>query len=845
MESANGTSTDSTLANVNPNHVPIKDAMQKQTCREAATPALHRQPAPRNHARSDNARFWLSAIVDSSDYAIVGNDLNGLVTSWNKAAEAMFGYAAGEIIGQPITRIVPLQGIDEEASIIDRIHRSEKIVPFETMRQCKDGALIPVSLTVSPVRDDQGRLIGTSKIARDLTDMQRVHSDLERREALLRSILDTVPDALIVISSQGRINSFSAAAARLFGYGADEMVSQDIGVLLVAPDREQYDSYWTRYLSTHEPRIVGIGRRKDFSTFPMELVIGDVHLADTQLCTAFVRDLTERDEREQEQRAANAESQRLARHLAKACDAAERSNQAKSRFLASMSHELRTPLSGILGYAQLLRTEGGLNAAQGARVNAMLEAGKHLLEMITSVLNLSEIEAGHVELRPLEVDVRAVAAACLNLVRPAAEAKGLALRLALAPGARQKLITDPVRLRQVLLNLLGNAVKFTARGAVELRLQPAVDDSTLRIEVVDSGRGIPADQRQRMFQDFERLDIEANSTVEGAGLGLALSSRLARLLGGRLGHSDNPGGGSVFWLELPLDAGAASVLATAPAADVATGLAESTSAPALHVLVVDDMAMNREIASGFLRAAGHDVDCVEAGAQAVAAVASADFDVVLMDVRMPGMDGLEATRRIRALGGARALVPIVALTAQAFAEQVEECRQEGMDGHLAKPFEPAALLTAVVNAAIAGRVRGQRLSPAFLPTTVPVAPRAIGSELPVLEPRTFERTASFLAPGAVASYLEAIAARGEAMLRNLREPGALARDRNELAKAAHTLAGSGSMFGFERLAAIGLRFEQAVQTGATELAALADPLSAAIEASLPEMRARMPPAMAA
>jgi signal transduction histidine kinase/CheY-like chemotaxis protein len=427
----------------------------------------------------------------------------------------------------------------------------------------------------------------------------------------------------------------------------------------------------------------------------------------------------ERDAHEREIEKSNADLALLTARLGQARDVAERATRAKSRFLAGMSHELRTPLNGILGYAHLLRMEGDLNLVQGARVDAMLEAGKHLLEMITCVLDLSEIEADHLILRPTKLDVQAIAAACLDLVRPMTETKGLALRIAIAPGTRRELTADPTRLRQVLLNLLGNAAKFTSQGAVELRMRTLADNSALRIEVADSGPGISAAQRPRLFQDFERFDLQLSPKVEGAGLGLALSARLAMLMGGRLGHDDNSGNGSVFWLELPLDTVAVSLppMALAPALDMTDRETTPTLARALHVLIVDDVLMNRDIASSFLRAVGHDVVGVEGGIQAVAEAAITDFDVILMDVRMPDMDGLEATRRIRSLGGTRGRVPIVAMTAQAFVDQIAECHKAGMNSHLAKPFDPDTLVAAVARAVAAGPAHSQEPYPVPVPNT--------------------------------------------------------------------------------------------------------------------------------
>jgi signal transduction histidine kinase len=377
---------------------------------------------------------------------------------------------------------------------------------------------------------------------------------------------------------------------------------------------------------------------------------------------------------------------------------AEDANRAKSRFLAGMSHELRTPLNGILGYAQLLRLEAGLNDLQLERVNAMLSAGTHLLQMINSVLDLSEIEAGHVSLEEAQLDLQELGSTCLSFVRPAAAAKNISLELVVArdlPYFR----ADATRLRQVLLNLLGNAVKFTVRGSVILRVGLAADPASVRFEVVDTGPGIAPERRDKLFQEFKRLAALGDATIEGAGLGLAIAARLAALMDGNLGHSDNPTGGSVFWLEMLAEAQMEPLLATALVPDPSNAEPASVAPSGLHILIADDIAMNRDIAGAFLRAAGHVVAEAKGGLEAVATVAAEDFDVVLMDVRMPDIDGLEATRRIRASEGPRRHVPIVALTAQAFSEQVAECREVGMIGHVAKPFTPEALLDAVLLAA--------------------------------------------------------------------------------------------------------------------------------------------------
>jgi signal transduction histidine kinase/ActR/RegA family two-component response regulator len=415
---------------------------------------------------------------------------------------------------------------------------------------------------------------------------------------------------------------------------------------------------------------------------------------------ALEKDLRARRAQEaasQDLRVANAELSKLAYDLAQARQLADQASLAKTRFLAGMSHELRTPLNGILGYAQLMQMDSDLTPGQSRQVSAMLDAGQHLLEMISGVLDLSAIESGSVTLQPALVDVPTLVQACATIVRPTAEARKLRLEVAIAPDAPRCISTDPARLRQVLLNLLGNAVKFTLHGGVTLRLTATANRAGLRFEVADTGPGIPRAKIHRLFGEFDRLDSGSAGQMEGAGLGLSIARRLADLMGGQLGHLDNPGGGSIFWLEVPLESpGLAAPIvnpALAPPPPGAAPTAAASTAPL--ILVVDDVAMSRDIAASFVRTAGYRTVCAAGGAEAVTAAAAGSLAMVLMDVCMPDMDGLEATRRIRALEGARGQVPIVAVTSQNGPSHVAACLEAGMQDHVAKPFTLDSLLAAV------------------------------------------------------------------------------------------------------------------------------------------------------
>jgi CheY-like chemotaxis protein len=294
---------------------------------------------------------------------------------------------------------------------------------------------------------------------------------------------------------------------------------------------------------------------------------------------------------------------------------------------------------------------------------------------------------------------------------------------------------------------------------------------------------------------------------------------------------------TVLQLELPLDGNAASIPSAAPCLTLPD--AQISSDRPLSILIVDDVAMNRDIAGSILRAAGYEVTCVAGGAEAITAIKVTEFDVVLMDVRMPAMDGLEATRRIRGLEGRRGLVSIVALTAQDFPEQIDACQKAGMNGHVSKPFDPDKLAAAVVRATMAGSVPGKPLAPDFMTVSLPApTARGIGSEVPLIDLETFKRTASFLAPKALASYLRKISALAKALLVMLDGSDIPEYDPNEFAGAAHIVAGTAGMFGFERLTVVSREFERAKECGTSETAPLAEALSAAIKATLPEIRSR-------
>lgn len=406
---------------------------------------------------------------------------------------------------------------------------------------------------------------------------------------------------------------------------------------------------------------------------------------------------------------------------------AEAASRAKAEFLATMSHEMRTPLNGILGFARLLLDED-LTPRQNHHARLVRDAGRSLLTVIEDVLDFSRIEAGRLVLNDTRFAIRDLIANCAAVLRLEAEAKGLTLHAAVAPDVPDWLSGDPDRLRQVVLNLLANAVKFTEHGGVGLTIVKIADTPAgphLTISVTDTGIGIPPDRQGQLFRRFSQIDRSRG----GTGLGLAISRRLVEMMGGTVGVQSQAGVGSTFWLSLVLPESDPPVRGCAPCA--AELLVRRRPA---RILLAEDLAMNRELIVAMLLGAGHRVDAVANGQQAVEAVQRSVYDLVLMDVHMPELDGHAATRAIRTLPPPVGSIPILAMSASALPDEVQRCHDAGMNGHVAKPVDRGILLDAIDHA-VGGAVRGEPAIPSsFAEVEMGASPRIMAAPTPLRQP---------------------------------------------------------------------------------------------------------------
>ncbi|WP_407519154.1 ATP-binding protein [Methylobacterium oryzisoli] len=475
---------------------------------------------------------------------------------------------------------------------------------------------------------------------------------------------------------------------------------------------------------------------------------------------AVVRDVSER--------------QRHKEALERAAEAAEQASQAKTDFLASMSHEIRTPLNGILGYTEMLLDDDALSENQRRQAERIQSAGSALLTIVDDLLDFSKVEAGQIDLDLQPFRLGALIDNTVSIIRGAAGAKDIGVAVAVAPEVPAVLVGDHGRLRQILLNLLNNAVKFTPAGSVTLSVTRDPATRMLRFSVADTGIGIPEDRQNRLFQRFSQVDGSIRRRFGGTGLGLAISKTLVERMGGTIGVESRAGAGATFWFTVPLDEAEAE--AAAPAVPVACRAAS----PA-RLLLVEDLEINRDLARAVLEAAGHHVDLATDGVEAVRAVQDRAYDLVLMDVQMPGMDGLTATRHIRALPGPAGRVPIIAMTANILPKQIEALREAGMDGHVGKPFKRADL---------AGLIARHRARPADEPAGL-------------VDPAAFAAVRDLLGAERTEALLALLAAELTERM-DATDP-----DRERLARDAHAMMSAAGALGFADLSALCREIEQA------------------------------------
>jgi len=505
-----------------------------------------------------NPERWLAAIVDSSDAAIMGETLDGIITSWNRAATQMFGYSAEEAIGKPVFFLAWPGEEEKMHDLLDVVRNGQRIDGFETSRKHKNGSQVFVALSMFPIQDADGIVVGIAKIARNITDQKLAEAQIARSHAEVlaerkfRQMIEEAPDAILEVNQAGHIVIANKTSETLFGYTREELVGQPVEILVPMPHRGNHSDNVARFVRSGKTRPMGQGldlnaRRKDGSEFPVEISLSPIRSAQEVLIVVVIRDVSERRKAEQQLRALQ---EGYFNELVARQHEAERLNRLKSEFMASVSHELRTPLHTIIGFTDLLKEEinGTLNAKQLRFVDHIQRDSEHLLALINDVLDLSRIEAGGLSLHTEQIDIADLLHQTAESVRGQATAKGIVLQAESETDLFAA--ADRTRIRQVLLNLLSNAIKFTpASGSVIIRA--ALEEDWVRISVRDTGIGIAQEEQELIFDKFYQAGVTTGGIKEGTGLGLTISRQIVLMHGGQMEVKSSKGAGSEFSFTLP------------------------------------------------------------------------------------------------------------------------------------------------------------------------------------------------------------------------------------------------------------------------------------------------------
>ena len=765
--------------------------------------------------RAEEARAFLAAVVESSEDAIVAVSRDHKILGWNRGAQTIYGYTSEEILGQSNRIFIPPEQSEEFEAIFDKVLAEGCVIRFESVRQRKDGRKVELALTYSPIKNPRGTVIGVSAIVRDITQSKATQQALHEADERYRDLVHNIPDVAWMVDEQLHITFASPNAEKMLGLPPAEFYRRGAGVWLEFIHRDDVDKVrasfrelfttgelfdvrvrvqrtdgvwiWmhARSVRTHTTggikfasglltditeqtraqeallqserkyrllfernmagvfrcaqagpfldcndaaaKILGYDSRRDLigqSSSDIFLDIADREASDTKMGeqgsvfnqelalrrkdgsvvwvmanTSLIQgpsgpevegtfvDITVRKQAEEQMRVAK--------------EAAEAASRAKSEFLANMSHEIRTPMNGVIGMIGLA-LDTDLNSEQREYLNTVKSSAESLLFILNDILDFSKIEARKLELERVPFSVRDVVQATTRELSLQAQQKKLSLLCHFAPDLPQIEIGDPGRLRQVLMNLVGNAIKFTERGEIMVlakKLTDETDEAIVQFSVSDTGIGIPAEKQKSIFEAFVQGDSSSTRQYGGTGLGLAIASQLVGLMGGHIWLESDRGIGSTFHFTARFGvADGKNLQAAAKPEQQAISAAQQKK---LHILIADDNLTNSRLATRLVAKQGHSTVVVGSGRAVLKALEKENFDLVLMDVQMPDMDGFEATSFIREQErGTQKHLPIIAMTAHAMSGDRERCLEAGMDAYVTKPVDAKKLLAAISDAAI-------------------------------------------------------------------------------------------------------------------------------------------------
>jgi hypothetical protein len=615
-------------------------------------------------ARMSQARL-LAAIVESSDDAIVSKSLDGIVQSWNAAAERLFGHTAQQAIGRHISLIIPPERGAEEDQILQRLRAGERIEHFETVRMRSDGRRIDVSLTISPLRDETGHVVGASKIARDITARKRAEEALRDNEERLRLAMQTGRVGVWEWDIVHNRVTWTDSLYQIHGLRKEEFSGtvEGFAALVHPDDLERVNRAIGRSLADQAPYELELRIRKPNGevTWVFTSAVVTRSNGQAQRMVGATVDITQRKRAE---------------------EALQEADRRKDEFLATLAHELRNPLAPIRNAAQLLKGKETADPDIGWAADVINRQAQHMARLLDDLLDVARISRNRLTLRKARVNLATVVHSAIETSRPLIDSARHELSVSLPPEPIY-VDADAVRLGQVISNLLNNAAKYMETGGrIDLRAEQRGAEVVLSVR--DQGIGISRDMLPRLFEMFAQASDASRRAQGGAGIGLSLARGLVQLHGGRIdAHSDGPGKGSEFIVYLP-------VSTAAPATPAPRAPANGGATVGRRVLVVDDLQDNADSMALLLKMMGHEAHTVYDGESAIAAAERLQPDAVLLDIGLPHLSGYEVCERLRQAPWGKKLY-VIALTGWGQKEDRRRTEQAGFDRHLVKPVDPAAL----------------------------------------------------------------------------------------------------------------------------------------------------------
>jgi len=644
-----------------------------------------------------NSESKLRAMIDNALDAVIAMDHLGYITEWNKQAEFILGWSYQEAIGKPLADlIIPneyrklhQQGLQKfiEGGVGPILNRRIEMTALR-----KNGDFFPVELTVTAQKHDAYNF---TAFIRDITERKQA----EETKGLLAAIVESSDNPIISKTLDGIITSWNTGAERLFGYKAAEAVGQHIS-FIIPSDRQQEEQTIAERLRAGKRvenletiRIAKNGRRVNIS-----LTASPIYNANGKIIgsSKIVHDIAERKQNEAQLKM-TMEALFAAKKVAEeAQHKAESASQAKSEFLANMSHEIRTPLNSIIGTGELLAGTT-LNKEQHDYVNVLTTAGDILLSLINNILDFSKIESGAIEIARQPIRVKSLLEEIEQVIAESAKTKNIAFSVSCSNELTMTLLGDPIRLKQILLNLASNAIKFCPQGKISMSaelLRKEKDTLWLRFSVEDSGMGIPSDKLETVFEKFTQLDEFSTKKYAGTGLGLAICKRLVEVMGGTINVTSTLGKGSLFWFDLPFaesnEIGSDSAHPAIQEKSIPWNKDTDNTPIQGKILLVEDYPPNRQMAKKILENMGCTVATAQNGEEALERMAEDSYDIVFMDCQMPEMDGFQTTAEIRKREKDKRTI-IIAMTAHVLIGDRERCFQAGMDDYVSKPIRTAEL----------------------------------------------------------------------------------------------------------------------------------------------------------